>query len=168
MLREMQHCGTICNYGPFSGGARVNWLHICFASKHDAQRALLKNGEQLSPTLIIGVKPLDPRQRCGIPGTQPLPAFPAFSSPFFWREIKRLLLDPMPLDPMPLLTRSFRSPSDLYALFFYAANMPDNPPIPAARAAVQRITASDLSTATALAAPHRSVVGKIAHYVFGI
>ena len=67
VLRELQQCGTIVNYGPFAGGARVNWLHVCFASKHDAQRALLKNGEQLSPTLIIGVKPLDPQQRCSIP-----------------------------------------------------------------------------------------------------
>ena len=68
VLRELQLCGTILNYGPFAGGARVNWLHVCFASRHDVQRALLKNGEQLSPTLIIGVKPLDPQQRCCIPG----------------------------------------------------------------------------------------------------
>lgn len=37
-----------------------------FQNKYGAQRALLRNGEQLTPGLIIGVSPLDPRHRAVI------------------------------------------------------------------------------------------------------
>ena len=48
-----------------------------------------------------------------------------------------------------------------------AAGMPDNPPVPAARSAVQRIQTSDLSSVVAMA-PHRTLVGKVCHYVLGL
>lgn len=35
-------------------------------NKYGAQRALLRNGEQLSPSLMVGVKPLDPVHRAAI------------------------------------------------------------------------------------------------------
>ena len=35
-------------------------------NKYAAQRALLRNGEQLSPSLMVGVKPLDPVHRAAI------------------------------------------------------------------------------------------------------
>lgn len=70
VLREFQRCGDIlqwgtfgCGGGPGAGGAPANFVHVQFANRYGAQRALLKNGEQLSPALIVGVKPLDPRHR---------------------------------------------------------------------------------------------------------
>lgn len=78
VLRELQHCGTIMNYGSFAGGLHANWLHVCFSSKHEASRALLKNGEQISPTLILGVKPLDASHRSSIKANAvETPVYPA-------------------------------------------------------------------------------------------
>lgn len=70
MLRELQECGRIVNYGAFAPG-RVNWLHVNFSSRHEAQRALLKNGMQLGQSLIVGVRALDPAQRAVVSCAQP-------------------------------------------------------------------------------------------------
>lgn len=72
VLRELQDCGRIVNYGAFAPG-RVNWLHVEFGSRHEAQRALLKNGMQLGPSLIIGVRAVDPAQRAVVSGAPALP-----------------------------------------------------------------------------------------------
>lgn len=63
VLREFQRCGDILQWGTFGAGAGANFVHIQFQTRYGAQRALLKGGEQLSATLIVGVKPLDPRHR---------------------------------------------------------------------------------------------------------
>jgi len=39
------------------------FLILQYQTKYAAQRALLRSGEQLSSTLIVGVKPLEPRFR---------------------------------------------------------------------------------------------------------
>lgn len=52
-------------WGTF-GQPQANFLHIQFQNKFAAQRALTRNGEQLSPTLIVGVKPLDPRHKAAV------------------------------------------------------------------------------------------------------
>lgn len=39
---------------------------MCAQNKYAAQRALQRNGEQLSPSLMVGVKPLDPVHRAAI------------------------------------------------------------------------------------------------------
>lgn len=37
-----------------------------FQNKYAAQRALLRDGEQLTPGLVVGVKPVDARHRAAI------------------------------------------------------------------------------------------------------
>jgi nuclear pore complex protein Nup53 len=63
VLREFQACGDVLQWGTFGAGAGANFVHIQYQTRYGAQRALLKGGEQLSPALIVGVKPLDPRHR---------------------------------------------------------------------------------------------------------
>eukprot|EP00878_Enallax_costatus_P009155 GHUV01009570.1.p1 GENE.GHUV01009570.1~~GHUV01009570.1.p1 ORF type:complete len:244 (+),score=58.93 GHUV01009570.1:223-954(+) len=63
VLREFQRCGDILQWGTFGASANSNFIHLQFQTKYAAQRALGKSGEQLSSTLIIGVKPLEPRHR---------------------------------------------------------------------------------------------------------
>lgn len=67
ILREFAKCGDILQWGTF-GQPQANYLHIQFQNKYAAQRALLRSGEQLTSTLIIGVKPLDSRHRQAIEG----------------------------------------------------------------------------------------------------
>lgn len=62
ILAEFYKCGEIVNWGTF-GQPHANFLHVQYQSKYGAQRALLRNGEQLSGSLIVGVKPLDARHR---------------------------------------------------------------------------------------------------------
>jgi hypothetical protein len=66
VLREFSKCGDIHEFGTFGESSTVNWLHINFATKHGAQRALLRNGERLSQFCMVGVKPMDPAQKAGI------------------------------------------------------------------------------------------------------
>ena len=69
----------------------ANWVHIRYSHVDEAQRALMRDGfqarirsrlaplarqltcttaaPQLNNSLIIGVKPLDPRQRAAVSGT---------------------------------------------------------------------------------------------------
>lgn len=61
VMREFEKCGAILRHVPGPGGA--NWIHIQFQNKHDAQKALYKNGLQINGALMVGVKPLDPLQR---------------------------------------------------------------------------------------------------------
>ena len=66
VLREFSKCGDIVQFGTFEDGPHVNWLHIRYTNKHAAQRALLRNGDQLSSACMVGVKPLDPRKKVEI------------------------------------------------------------------------------------------------------
>ncbi|WPT13571.1 Nuclear pore complex protein NUP35 [Picochlorum sp. SENEW3] len=59
VLREFSKCGDIVDFGHFNDGPYVNWTHICYDTKYAAQRALLRSGQQLSPTCMVGVKELD-------------------------------------------------------------------------------------------------------------
>ena len=59
-------CGDIAQFGTFGEPAQVNWVHVQYASKHAAQRALLRSGEQLSTTCMVGVKALDVSHRAAI------------------------------------------------------------------------------------------------------
>ncbi|GBF96127.1 hypothetical protein Rsub_08875 [Raphidocelis subcapitata] len=63
VLREFQACGDVLQWGSFGAGAGANFVHIQYQTRYGAQRAMLRGGEQLSATLIVGVKPLDPRHR---------------------------------------------------------------------------------------------------------
>ncbi|KAG1679270.1 hypothetical protein FOA52_009300 [Chlamydomonas sp. UWO 241] len=65
ILKEMGKCGDILQWGTF-GSPATNFLHVQFQNKYASQRALLRSGEQLSPSLIIGIKPLDARHRHAI------------------------------------------------------------------------------------------------------
>ncbi|GBG87206.1 hypothetical protein CBR_g44943 [Chara braunii] len=68
VIREFEKCGPILNqvYGP----GNANWIHIQYQNKYDAQKALVKNGAQLSSTLIVGVKLIDKSQRMAIMARQ--------------------------------------------------------------------------------------------------
>lgn len=63
--QEFGKCGDILQWGAF-GQPQANFLHLQYQNKYAAQRALQRNGEQLSASLIVGVKPLDHRHRQGI------------------------------------------------------------------------------------------------------
>ncbi|KAG6398071.1 hypothetical protein SASPL_139522 [Salvia splendens] len=60
ILREFEKCGVILKHVP--GPRDANWMHILYQNRLDAQRALSKNGTEVNGVLIIGVKPVDPRQ----------------------------------------------------------------------------------------------------------
>ncbi|CAO2199440.1 unnamed protein product [Urochloa humidicola] len=61
VLREFEKCGIVLRHVP--GPRDANWMHILYQSQYDAQKALAKHGQQLNSVLIIGVKPVDARQR---------------------------------------------------------------------------------------------------------
>ncbi|XP_078431891.1 mitotic phosphoprotein N' end (MPPN) family protein [Wolffia australiana] len=61
VLRELEKCGFIQKHVPGPGDA--NWMHVLYQNRYDAQKALLKNGMQISGGLIVGVKPVEPAQR---------------------------------------------------------------------------------------------------------
>lgn len=63
VLREFQRCGDILQWGTFGASPQSNFMHIQYQNKYGAQRALLRSGEQLSSSLIIGVKQLEPRHK---------------------------------------------------------------------------------------------------------
>ena len=65
ITQEFSKCGDVLQWGTF-GQPQANFLHLQFQNKYAAQRALLRNGEIMSPSLIVGVKPLDPRHRRAI------------------------------------------------------------------------------------------------------
>lgn len=62
VLREFQRCGDILQWGTF-GATNSNFIHIQYQNKYGKQRALQRSGEQLSSSLIIGVKQLEPRHK---------------------------------------------------------------------------------------------------------
>lgn len=66
VLREFQLCGDILQWGTFGASPQSNFMHIQYQNKYGAQRALLRSGEQLSSSLIIGVKQLEPRHRATV------------------------------------------------------------------------------------------------------
>jgi nuclear pore complex protein Nup53 len=66
VLREFGKCGDIVQFGSFEDGPHCNWLHISYSNKHAAQRALLRSGDQLSSSCMVGVKPLDAHKRDAI------------------------------------------------------------------------------------------------------
>ena len=68
VLKEFSKCGDIIEFGTFGEASSVNWIHINYSSKHGAQRALLRNGEQLSQFCMVGVKGLEPAQKAAIHG----------------------------------------------------------------------------------------------------
>ena len=63
VLQEFQRCGDILQWGTFGSSPQSNFTHIQYQNKYGAQRALLMSGRQLSSSLIIGVKALDPQHR---------------------------------------------------------------------------------------------------------
>lgn len=63
VLKEFSKCGDIVDFGHGNDGPYVNWTHICFDTKYAAQRALLRSGQQLSPTCMVGVKEVDDAKR---------------------------------------------------------------------------------------------------------
>ncbi|GFR51327.1 hypothetical protein Agub_g13692 [Astrephomene gubernaculifera] len=75
VLREFHRCGDIVSWG--FGEPQANFIHVQYQNKYGAQRALLRNGEQLNNSLIIGVKPLDPRHRQRVASLQEGPDSPA-------------------------------------------------------------------------------------------
>ncbi|KAI3435617.1 hypothetical protein D9Q98_001678 [Chlorella vulgaris] len=66
VIREFSKAGNIQQFGTFGEAAHVNWVHIEYQNKHAMQRALLRNGEQLSASCMVGVKPLDAEHRAAI------------------------------------------------------------------------------------------------------
>jgi nuclear pore complex protein Nup53 len=63
VLRELQRCGDVLQWGTFGASPQSNFMHVQFQTKYGAQRALLRSGEQLSGSLIIGVKTLEARHK---------------------------------------------------------------------------------------------------------
>lgn len=66
VLKEFSKCGDIFEFGSFDDGPYVNWTHVCYENKYAAQRALLRSGQQLSPTCMVGVKEMDEKKRNAI------------------------------------------------------------------------------------------------------
>lgn len=60
VVRELEKCGTILKH--VSGPEGANFVHILYQNTYDAQKALQKNGVQISLSLMVGVKPMDPFQ----------------------------------------------------------------------------------------------------------
>jgi hypothetical protein len=69
ILRELQECGDIlsCRNG---GTERANFMHIQFQSKGEAQKALSKNGKQISKNLIMGTAPISQKHCSSLLQTQ--------------------------------------------------------------------------------------------------
>ena len=66
ILREFQRDGDIVNFGSFDeSGRSVNWLHVRFATKESARRALRRNGQNISG-IMVGVKELDAKSKIDI------------------------------------------------------------------------------------------------------
>ncbi|GAX74822.1 hypothetical protein CEUSTIGMA_g2269.t1 [Chlamydomonas eustigma] len=65
ILKEFSKCGDILQWGSY-GQPNSNFLHLQYQNKYAAQRALLRNGDLLSVSLIIGVKPPSARHRAAI------------------------------------------------------------------------------------------------------
>lgn len=66
VLREFQRDGDIVNFGSFDESGRgVNWLHVRFAAKESARRALRRNGQNISG-IMVGVKELDAKAKMDI------------------------------------------------------------------------------------------------------
>lgn len=63
VLREFQRCGDILQWGTFGSSTQSNFIHMQYQTKYAAQRALSRSGEQLSSTLIVGVKQLESRHK---------------------------------------------------------------------------------------------------------
>lgn len=63
VLQEFQRCGDILQWGTFGASMTSNFMHIQYQNKYGAQRALQRSGEQLTSSLIIGVKQLEPKHR---------------------------------------------------------------------------------------------------------
>ncbi|KAF0915949.1 hypothetical protein E2562_000585 [Oryza meyeriana var. granulata] len=94
VLREFEKCGIVLRHVP--GPRDANWMHILYQSRHDAQKALSKHGQQLNSVLIIGVKQVDPWQRqylnentdenFQVGATVPFPSQPVAPSTFATRN----------------------------------------------------------------------------------
>jgi len=66
ILQEFQRDGDIVNFGSFhESGRPVNWLHVRFATKESARRALRRNGQNISG-IMVGVKELDANSKIDI------------------------------------------------------------------------------------------------------
>jgi nuclear pore complex protein Nup53 len=85
----------------------ISILFDIFQSRHDAQKALAKHGQQLNSVLIIGVKQVDPWQRqylnektnenFQVGATDPFPSQHVAPSSFTTRNA----LAPLPSNSMP-------------------------------------------------------------------
>ncbi|GAQ86057.1 nuclear pore complex protein Nup53 [Klebsormidium nitens] len=64
VLREFERCGPVVEH--VFGPRGSNWMHLQYQNMYDARKALAKNSAQLTGSLIIGVKPLDPQLRASI------------------------------------------------------------------------------------------------------
>jgi len=66
VLREFQRDGDIVNFGDFNeNGESTNWLHVRFATKESARRALRRNGQNMNG-IMVGVKELDAKSKAEI------------------------------------------------------------------------------------------------------
>jgi nuclear pore complex protein Nup53 len=65
VLREFQRDGDIVNFGAFHQSGTANWLHVRFATKESARRALHRNGQNISG-IMVGVKELDTKSKSDI------------------------------------------------------------------------------------------------------
>lgn len=63
VLAEFQKCGEICEWGTLGASDDANFMHIQYVNKYAAARALSRNGVEIAPNLIVGVKTIDPRHR---------------------------------------------------------------------------------------------------------
>ncbi|MEW5314775.1 MAG: hypothetical protein WDW38_006245 [Sanguina aurantia] len=62
VLADFSLCGDILQWSTF-GQPAPNHVHLQYQNKYGAQRALLRQGIKLASHTIIGVKPLDPKDR---------------------------------------------------------------------------------------------------------
>jgi len=63
VLSEFQRCGEIVQWGAFGASDDANFLHLQFSNKWAAERALQRNGLEIAPNLIVGVRPIDARHK---------------------------------------------------------------------------------------------------------
>ncbi|KAK9917004.1 hypothetical protein WJX75_009884 [Coccomyxa subellipsoidea] len=67
IMQDFAKCGDIVQFGN-GREENANWVHIKYANKYGAQRALQRNGELVSRQLMVGVQLLDTRMRSATMG----------------------------------------------------------------------------------------------------
>jgi nuclear pore complex protein Nup53 len=104
ILQEFQKCGDILQWGTFGSSPQSNFVHIQYQNTYSAQRALLRTNEQLSSSLIVGVKPLDPMHKQLIEAQER-------SGDVFGPKVRPAVVPPRPYKVQPVAAAALPQPA---------------------------------------------------------